>query len=985
MTSSALHVRRRPVPPRGSLADRERSMRRRVRTVWSLLFFDVLGYVGTVLHFPHIFGQAMTQGALPVALLIALTLNRRIAVRPSIFLCLVSLLSVEAVVTALQPQYFGTVYRTFRLAEFVAVLWLLSPWWGRRDMLLVRCHLAFLGVILGSVLLGLLVDPGYAIGSGRLSGALWQIPPTQVAHYAAVMTGLITMLWLCGQLRGQLALPVVVAGLAILLLTHTRTALVALVAGFVVAGLSLIVAKARVRKLFAVIGVLTAIATITASSLITTWLTRGESATQLADLTGRTKVWGPLLAFPRDRFRELFGFGLSNSSFNGLPIDSNWLSSYQEQGLFGATVCAIILAFLLVTAYFQPRGVHRALALFLTTYCLVASFTEDGFTDATPYLLELSLAASLLVPSLVVRRRARTNAGRQELRIDSPAARDKPPIAPPRAPSLVLARELLPLDGISVPPPRRATERKAAGHDASSPLSSKVRRGALWNVLSTLVIRLTSILITAVVAHILAPRDFGVFAVALAAYTIVSNVGELGVASCLMRADLDIDALAPTMVTISVTSAAIFASAMAVFARQIAAAFGSSAAAGPIRVMAIALFLSGVVAVPWAQLTRDFKQDKLFLANVIAFVPSTVVLLFLAKSGGGAMAFAWSRVASQVVMGGVMVAAVPRTYWPGMARSALALLFRFGVPLGAANIVNYTLLNVDYIFIGHLVGAVALGAYVLAFNVASWSASLLGGVINNVSMPAFSRVKHDPDLLKSAVARAVRIVSLILMPIGGLTMALARPLVLTLYGAQWVASADVLAILSLYGVISIICVLFANILTSLGQARLILIVQLLWLAALAPAMAIGVHRDGIVGAALAHIVVIGPLVLPVYLFFLRRAAGVRLATLGRAMLLPLLAAAAAGLTARVASSGLTSPVLALIVGLAAGGLVYAVAAAPQAVALLGEQQATRIRGRLLRSGRRRGALAERPRRPAHARHGSHERVGADLPGRSWFE
>jgi hypothetical protein len=62
-------------------------------------------------------------------------------------------------------------------------------------------------------------------------------------------------------------------------------------------------------------------------------------------------------------------------------------------------VCAVILLFLLVKAYFQPRGLERALALFLVVYCLVASFTEVGFTDASPYLLDLFLAASLLVPS----------------------------------------------------------------------------------------------------------------------------------------------------------------------------------------------------------------------------------------------------------------------------------------------------------------------------------------------------------------------------------------------------------------------------------------------------------------------------------------------------------------------------------------------------------------------------------------------------------
>ncbi len=40
----------------------------------------------------------------------------------------------------------------------------------------------------------------------------------------------------------------------------------------------------------------------------------------------------------------------------------------------------MILLFLFVTAFFQPPGVQRALALFLVTYCLVASFTEVGFT-----------------------------------------------------------------------------------------------------------------------------------------------------------------------------------------------------------------------------------------------------------------------------------------------------------------------------------------------------------------------------------------------------------------------------------------------------------------------------------------------------------------------------------------------------------------------------------------------------------------------------
>ena len=244
----------------------------------------------------------------------------------------------------------------------------------------------------------------------------------------------------------------------------------------------------------------------------------------------------------------------------------------------------------------------------------------------------------------------------------------------------------------------------------------------------------------------------------------------------------------------------------------------------------------------------------------------------------------------------------------------------------ARNVINFILINVDYVFVGHLLGAIALGVYMLAFTIASSPGLLLGNVINSIAMPAFSRVKHDPDLLKNAMTRALRVVSLILMPMCGLMIALARPLVLTVYGAKWEASAKVLSILALYGAVSIICILFANVLTSLGKAKFTLFVQLLWLAALVPAMVLGVHRNGIVGAAAAHIAVIGPLVLPCYLFALRRATGIRFTVLGKAILPPLLAGAAAALAARATASQFASPLVQLLSGLAVGGLTYLVAA-----------------------------------------------------------
>ena len=43
----------------------------------------------------------------------------------------------------------------------------------------------------------------------------------------------------------------------------------------------------------------------------------------------------------------IFGFGLSNNSFNGLPIDDSWLAVYQDQGIFGDVLSGLIMLSLL--------------------------------------------------------------------------------------------------------------------------------------------------------------------------------------------------------------------------------------------------------------------------------------------------------------------------------------------------------------------------------------------------------------------------------------------------------------------------------------------------------------------------------------------------------------------------------------------------------------------------------------------------------------
>jgi len=392
----------------------ERRVRRRVTLAWGLLFLNVLTfYKGTwnqlplIIPIPSVVGKIMTQGALPAALLAAMSVNRRMLIRPNVFLGLLTLLFAEAFISGMHPvgHIVGTLYRTTRLGGFVATLWLLSPWWGRRDMLLVRCHLKALGVVLGTVVLGFLVAPGRAMAQGRLSGEFWPITPVQVADFAAVAFGLVVVLWFCGEAQRRFTVTALVVTGAMLVLTHTRTELIAMMAGILVAGLRVFMVQARVRRLFAITAITISLVVIVFSSVLTTWLARGQSTSQLTKLTGRTNVWGAVVNAPRDEFQVIFGYGLSNKAYTGLPIDSNWLAAYFDLGLIGVAICAALLLFVLVSAYFQPPTPQRALALFLATYLLVTSLTETGLSDASVYLLELALAASLLLPPLAERRR----------------------------------------------------------------------------------------------------------------------------------------------------------------------------------------------------------------------------------------------------------------------------------------------------------------------------------------------------------------------------------------------------------------------------------------------------------------------------------------------------------------------------------------------------------------------------------------------------
>ncbi|MER6517400.1 O-antigen ligase domain-containing protein [Streptomyces sp. NPDC060334] len=372
-----------------------------VGIVWGLLILNTLGSAGaqTIIPLPRSLIQMVTMGSLVAAFVLALAVNLRLRIRASAYLFLLTLLLVPSVISSAHLESgFGALFRCTRLALFVGTLWLLSRWWDGGHTF-VRHHIRMYFAVLASVAAGLLVSPGAAmpdVYGGRLVGALWPLTPPQIGQYAAVIIGL-TVLLLLGRRtdRGNAAL-VIVPSLVLLALTHTRTATLGLLIGLVLAIGSLVLTSAAARRFFAWAVLCSVVAAVGFNSALQAWFLRGQSQENFSNLTGRAKVWDALLAAPRTGSEQLFGAGLGDKSFGGLPIDNSWLAVYNEQGLTGVTIVGAIVIVLGGVALLRPPSLQRACALFLISYCAIASYTEAGLGDASPYLLHLTVAASLL-------------------------------------------------------------------------------------------------------------------------------------------------------------------------------------------------------------------------------------------------------------------------------------------------------------------------------------------------------------------------------------------------------------------------------------------------------------------------------------------------------------------------------------------------------------------------------------------------------------
>lgn len=447
-------------------------------------------------------------------------------------------------------------------------------------------------------------------------------------------------------------------------------------------------------------------------------------------------------------------------------------------------------------------------------------------------------------------------------------------------------------------------------------IGNKVGKGALWSLLNNVVLRLGVLVSGIALARILSPSDYGVFAVALVAMTLLQAFNELGVSLALVRWERDVREFAPTAMTIAVASSSALYAITFFAAPAFCAAMGSPSAVGVLRVLCLAVVLDGIAVVPATILNREFMQARRFLTDLSSFTVSTSITITLALGGFGAMSFAIGQIAGNVVSVTIYLILCPVKIKPGWDSGIARELVMFGLPLAGSSLLVLSVTNVDKIAIGALTDEVTLGLYLMAFNQSSLPLQVFSEAARRVSLAGFSRLLDDRPKLEDSLARGAGLLMAATIPVCVLLACYAEPMLAFVYGEKWTPAAQALQILALLGLVRVVLFIGYDLLVAFDSNRLLLGLQAIWLAAMVPTLLLGTKLDGIRGASLALLAVAALIMVPAFAIVLRRK-GLRLGSTMRACRRP----AIGGVLVALSSIVVLTYVEGSFARLAVGGLV----------------------------------------------------------------
>ncbi|MBF9252535.1 lipopolysaccharide biosynthesis protein [Pontibacter sp. 172403-2] len=427
----------------------------------------------------------------------------------------------------------------------------------------------------------------------------------------------------------------------------------------------------------------------------------------------------------------------------------------------------------------------------------------------------------------------------------------------------------------------------------SQKLKGKAISGIFWNFVQLGVNKFFGFAIKLVLAKLLFPEQFGLVGMAVVFTSFIQVFNDLGIGAALVQRkeeNLREAHYHTAFWTGVVWSIGIYLIIAFIVSPLAAIFYKEPMLRSIIPVLSIGVLSSPVNLVHRAQLTKWMDFKKLAFISNASTVFSGVLALSLAFLGAGVWALVFNSVATFLVAMPLYFRATkwtPKLIWE---KQAFQDVFGFGVYTTGTNFINTLVSNIDYLLIGKLLSAAALGAYTLAFVFTDTFRDQFTYLINKVMYPIYGQKQDDLISLRSYYLKVVKYNSIAIYPMMVFLIVLGEPFIMYIYGAKWVDSILPLRILALSVMIHLLANSHLTLIRGLGHAKLGMRVQLIKSVLYVPTITLGIYQFGIVGAAWAYVF---NKVLEVFIaqYFLKRLVNVSFVDLFTSMKAPLTATA----------------------------------------------------------------------------------------------
>lgn len=391
------------------------------------------------------------------------------------------------------------------------------------------------------------------------------------------------------------------------------------------------------------------------------------------------------------------------------------------------------------------------------------------------------------------------------------------------------------------------SQRMGAVASAEPSISRRTVQAMFWAYGSFVASRALTLVSIAVLARMLEPRDFGLVALALVVTVVLETVADVGLSQALVIADRDeVSERANTVFVSSVAIGATLAVVVAAFGPGMAAFFGEPSLSYLMPLLGANFLLRSLGSTHYALAERALDFRSRTSAEVAAGVVRGSAAIALAAAGVGATAIVAGYLAGTAVLSAVLWRLVDWRPRLRAKRGHLRDMARFGAAFSGLDLTAALSNNVDYVFIGRVLGPASLGLYSIGFRLPELLVMNLVLVAGRVLFPAFAAVPRHA--LPAAFLVALRCTIMLAVPLAVGLAALAHPLVVAVFGARWEAAAMPMLVLTVYALALTLNIPAGSVLKATGRAHVLLALSLPRLVVLVVSIALVVDR-GIVAVA----------------------------------------------------------------------------------------------------------------------------------------